>query len=118
MNEETRPTLVIALWFLSTIVLAALFISSGIMGELTSAHILFAVAILALAVAGTAFILRKDNDRGAQAEKVKGMRNYDMLRSMSDDELIELKRRLSDIELNEVIGMNTLGDDGELVQRR
>lgn len=117
--NETRPTLLIAIWFLSTIVLATLFISAGIMGDFTTAHIFFATVILALAVAGTGIILRwKDNDQRAPQEKAKGVRTYDLFNNMSDDEILELKRRLSDVDLSQATLANTLGDDGEIVQQR
>jgi membrane protein implicated in regulation of membrane protease activity len=115
MSEESRSTLTFVLWLFSAIVLAALFISAAAQGELTPAHVALASVILALAVAGTPYILRmKEGD--AQQEKSK--RRIDgLINNLNDDELVELKRRLADVE-DEAPLADYVGDDGELVRRR
>ncbi len=109
MSEESRSTLTFVLWLFIGVVLVALFISAAAQGELTAGHLAFASVLLTLAVVGTPFILRmKGND-----EKPK--RRVDaLLDNLSDDDLLELKRRLSDVDEEP----HYLGDDGELVRRR
>ena len=58
MSEENQGILTIALWFLSAIVLAALFIAAAAQGELTSAHVALASVMLILATIGTVTIWR------------------------------------------------------------
>jgi hypothetical protein len=116
MSEDTRATLTVALWFLSTLVLIALFISAAVIGELTAGHILFAFVILALAVVTTPILLRwKDTEM--QTEKTKRRRIDSLLHELSDQELVELKQRLSDGDYSVETIMDSLGDDGELVRR-
>jgi hypothetical protein len=97
--------------------LVALFISAAAQGELTPGHLVLAFTILALAIAGTPYLLRM-KDPEAQQEKTKRRRVDRLLNEMSDEDLVELKRRLSDVDLGEPISVETLGDDGELVRRR
>lgn len=117
MSEESRGNLLIALWFLSALALIALFISAGLQGELTSGHILLASVLLALGTSGSVFLLRLKDGETSQ-EKTKHHRIDSVLSTMSDDELIELKRRLSDSDLDEKIIVDSVGDDGEIVRRR
>jgi hypothetical protein len=116
MSDENRATLTIALWFLCAISLVALFISAAAQGELTPAHLVLAFTLLVLAVTGTPFILRLKGSE-TQQEKTKRHRVESVLRDMSDEELTELKRRLSDIDSNEEAIVTALGDDGEMVRR-
>ena len=117
MSEDTRASLTGALWFFATLALIALFISAAAQGELTPGHIVLAVVILALAVGATPVILRwKDSE--AQPDKAKRQRIDSLLRDMSDEELLELKRRLSDGDLSQEETLDYLGDDGEMVWRR
>jgi uncharacterized damage-inducible protein DinB len=116
MSEDNRAALTGGLWFFSALVLVALFISAAVQGELTLAHIVVTFVILALAIAGTSFLFRW-NDSKTPQEKTKRRRIDNLLREMSDEELIELKQRLSDSDLSEEPIVNSLGDDGELVRR-
>ena len=50
--------------------------------------------------------------------KSKRERIDNMLRDMSDNELLELKQRLSTGEMNDDNILDYLGDDGELVLRK
>ena len=117
MSEEVRGNLLLGLWFLSTLVVVAVFISSAAIGELTLAHILFAFTILVLAVTGTTYLLRAKDSETEQA-KAKRRRIDNVLRDMSDEELIELKQRLSDSDYSVETMMKAVGDDGELVRRK
>ena len=116
MSEDTRGNLTFILWFFSALVLGALFISSAAQGELTLGHILLAFVILALAAAGTLYLLHW-TDSEAQQTKAKRQRIDSLLSNMSDEELLELKQRLSEGEFGEEARILTVGDDGELVRR-
>jgi hypothetical protein len=117
MSEDTRATLTGCLWFFSALALVGLFISAAAQGELTLGHVLLAFTILGLAIAGTPYLLQMKEPE-AQQEKTKRRRIERLLNEMGDDDLLELKRRLSEIDLGDAIGVASLGDDGELVQRR
>ncbi|GEM_PF-3492526 len=117
MNEERRATLTIGLWFLSAIVLAALFISAAAQGNLTSSHTELATILLILATGGT-FAIWRMKDLQMTEEKTKRRRLDNLLHDLSDDELTELKNRLvgDDARLGSIT--NYLGDDGEIKQQR
>jgi hypothetical protein len=117
MSEENRGTLTIALWFLSALALVALFISAAAQAELTPWHIVLAFTILALPIIGTPFIWR-GKDSESEQEKAKRRRIENLLGDMSDEELSELKQRLSDGDLRDETPAHSVGDDGELVRRR
>jgi hypothetical protein len=107
MSEENRGNLTLALWFFSAVALAAL----------TTGHIALAFTILALAGVSSPLLLRwKDTE--TQQEKTKQHRIDNMLHNLSDEELVELKRRLSDSDFNDEKSVHSLGDDGELIRRR
>jgi choline-glycine betaine transporter len=116
MTENNRVTLTIGLWFLSAGVLVALFLSAAAQNELTTAHIVFAFTLLALAIAGTVFLFRGANSENEQ-EKTKRHRIDRVLSDMSDEELMELKQRLSDRDFNAGTSLASLGDDGEMLRR-
>lgn len=116
MSEENRSTLTFILWLFSAIVLGTLFISAAAQNELTPGHIFLATLILATAVIGTPYIWRlKDSE---EAEKAKRRRLDNLLRDLSDEELVELKNRLSDREYPIEMIADSLGDDGELMRRK
>ncbi|MFN8374795.1 MAG: hypothetical protein U0694_18190 [Anaerolineae bacterium] len=117
MSERIRGNLTMGLWFLSAIVLTALFIASAAQGELTSAHVTLASVMLALATIGTISIWRM-KDSETFEEKTKRRRLDNLLDNLSDDELAELKQRLTSGDSNGDAVMSYLGDDGELRQRR
>jgi hypothetical protein len=117
MSEESRATLTFVLWLFSAIVLGALFISATAQGELTPAHVFLASVILTLAVVGTPYILRQRDGETEQA-KAKRRRIDSLLCDLSDEELTELKHRLSDADDSVETLAASLGDDGELVRRR
>lgn len=113
MSERTFLTAM--MWFISAVVLAALFISAAAQGELTAGHFGLALVILLLAAVATPFLSRwKESD--TELVKSKRQRIDNMLRDMSDEELLELKQRLSTDNYSDVL--EHLGDDGELVERR
>jgi hypothetical protein len=115
MMYEIRAALTAALWFFSAVALAALFISAAAQGELTSAHMVLAFTFIVLAVAGTLFVLRGS---GSEAQQEKKKRIQSMLHNMSDEELLELKQRLSEVAFSEEAVGDSLGDDGEITLRR
>lgn len=117
MSEERRGVLTIGLWFLSAIVLAALFIAAAAQGALTSAHVALASVMLTLATGGTISIWRmKDGETQNEKTKRRGLDN--LLRDLSDDELAELKHRLIDGGTDKENIKDYLEDDGEIRQRR
>ncbi len=112
MTDEIRASLTGGLWFVSALVLVAIFISAAAQGVLTPAHLIFATVILGLALVGTFYVLRMDGGR----EKAK--RGVDsLLRDLSEDDLLELKQRLADVEAPAAKVVDHVGDDGELVWR-
>lgn len=118
MSEENQGILTIALWFLSAIVLAALFIAAAAQGELTSAHVALASVMLILATIGTVTIWRmKKTETGeTQEEKAKRRRLDNLINDLNDEELAELKHRLTGNDTQEENLMDYLGDDGEIRQ--
>lgn len=117
MDSENRSELAGVLWFFSAITLVGLFVSAAIQGELTVAHIVFAAVILVLAVGGTIYFLR-GKEAVSQPEKSKRQRLDTLLGDLSDEDLIELKRRLETVDTPHTPLAEYLGDDGELIQRR
>ena len=111
-----RTFLTAMLWFLSTIVLAALFISAAVQGELTVLHTGLAAVILGLAVIATPFLARWKDAETLQ-EKAKRQHIDNIIRDMSDEELVTLKERLSAGNLSDEKIGDYLGSDGELVKR-
>jgi hypothetical protein len=114
--SETRATLTIGLWFLSAIVLAALFIAAAAQGALTSSHVALASVMLTLATVGTITIWRM-KDSESQSEKTKRRRLDNIIEDLSDDELDELKNRLKDNSIEKTNITHYLDDDGEIRQR-
>jgi len=117
MSQEIRGNLTIGLWFVSALVLGALFISAAAQGMLTPGHIALALVILALASVGTTYLWRQAGDE-TQPAKAKRERMDNLLRDLSAEELLDLRQRLTDGDLSEATTADYLGDDGELVQRR
>ncbi len=111
MSEDTRASMIGALWFFSTIALVALFISAGIQGELTLWHVLLACVILALTVVATPLLFRWTAIQVEEGKSKRRTLNM-MLNDLNDDELLELKQRLDTADTFDYVG-----DDGELVLR-
>lgn len=117
MSEESRIQLVGMLWFFSMIALVALFIGGGI-GTFTIWHFALASIILAVDIIATPFLLRwRDTESELLRQKAKRERMDNMLRDMSDDELLKLKQRLSEGDYEEGVVYDHVTDDGELVLR-
>ncbi len=116
MNNESRFALTSIMWFMSVILLVGIFIGAGIQGEFTPWHVGFALTILLLAVSATPIFLRWNFTDETQ-EKSKRERIDMMLRDMSDEDLMELKQRLTDGDMTDESIMDYLSDDGELVLR-
>lgn len=117
MSEDSGSTLTGGLWFFSTIVLAALFISAAAAGELTAMHVLLALVILSLAVVGTVYLFRSIH-HNTQDEKTKRQLIDSLLGTMSVDDLSALEQRLTEHKFREESLGDYLGDDGELVRRK
>jgi hypothetical protein len=117
VSEERRGILTIGLWFLSAIVLAALFIAAAAQGELTPLHAALASVMLALATIGTVSILRM-KDSETQPEKAKRGHLASLLDDLTDDELAELKHRLTGNDSDNEDIATYLDDDGEIRHRR
>ena len=115
MSERTF--LVAVLWFFSAIVLGALFISATAQGELTTGHISLAILILCAVFVATP-LLSRWKDGTVTFEKSKRERIDTMLRDMSDEEVLELKQRLSTGTVNDENILDYLSSDGELVTKR
>ncbi len=115
-SKETRIASIGGLWFLATLALSAVFLGAGLQGELTLVHIVFACAILALACIATPILIHWFNSN-SDVVKAKREKIDTMLRDMSDDELMELKQRLSDGDYSDESLLEYVSDDGELVFR-
>ena len=115
-SKHSGIILSMMVWFLATILLAAIFIGSGLQGEFTTAHMIFASIVLGLATIATPLVIYATRDK-EDIGKLKRQRIDTMLQDMSDDELLELKKRLSDGDYNEESLLEYVSDDGELVFR-
>ncbi|GAB5494146.1 MAG: hypothetical protein Phog2KO_43610 [Phototrophicaceae bacterium] len=116
-DAKINISTVLIIWFLTTLMLAAVFLGAGLQGEFTIFHTVFAGIILSLAVIGTplAFYFLRDDE--TDIAKAKREKIDTMLRDMSDDELLELKQRLSTGDYDEDALLDYVSDDGELVMR-
>lgn len=111
-----RAFLTALLWFLSAVVLGGVFISATAQGELTEGHLGFALVILCLVVIATP-LLSRWKESGVEATKSKRQRIDNLLHDMSDEDLVDLKQRLSAVDLGEDTILDYLGSDGELKGR-
>jgi hypothetical protein len=114
---QERTFLVAVMWFFSAIVLGALFISAAAQGELTTGHISLAILILCAVFIATP-LLSRWKDGTVVMEKSKRERIDTMLRDMSDEDLMELKKRLSTGNMSDENILDYLESDGELANRR
>ena len=114
MDAESRSALTVMLWAISGLTVGAIFCTAAI-GTMTAWHIVFAFIMLGLAIGGTPFLLNFQSE--TELEKAKRQRIDNLLRDMSDDDLVTLKQRLSDGEVSEDTILDFIGDDGELVTR-
>ena len=112
-----RAFLTAMLWFLSTIILSALFISAAAQGELSTLHTSLALLIISLVAVASVFLSRW-KEGAVDMQKSKRQRIDTMLRDMSDEDLLELKQRLSTGSISDENILDYLGEDGELVGRR
>jgi uncharacterized membrane protein len=112
-----RAFLIAILWFFSSIVLGALFISAAAQGELTILHSSLALAIIALVVFASLLLTRW---KSSETEEQKAKRQHidTLLRDMSDEQLVTLKKRLASGELDDEQFSDYLESDGELVGRK
>jgi hypothetical protein len=116
-HKETQIATVSGIWFGAVILMATLFISAGLQGAFTITHFVFVGLILILAIIGTPLAIlgtRVDSD----VAKSKRQRIDTMLQDMSDDELLELKQRLTSGDYTEEALLDYIADDGELIMRR
>ena len=84
------------------------------LGGPDAAGAVLAFVLLTLAVVGTVFLWRqKYSDPGQQ--KAKRGRINTLLRDLSDEEILELKHRLSLADFSDQPPLSALDEDGELV---
>ncbi len=118
MSDDNRTGLAMMLWVMTGIALSALFISAAAAQSLTIMHMIIALIILAVSAGGTYVVWTvnfRSDDYGA---KVKRERIDEIIKDLSDDELMALKRRLSDRDYTETSILDFLNEEGELVERR
>lgn len=116
-DAKVNISVILIMWFLATVMLAALFIGAGLQGEFTLFHTVFASIIFVLALIGTPLAYFGLREEEIDTAKAKRERIDMMLRDMSDDELLELKQRLSTGDYSEDSLLDYVSDDGELVMR-
>lgn len=116
MNEK-RYELLAGLWFFCAVPLGLLFLSAATQDGLTLFHFILALTLIGIAVGGTPIMIHLLNNDASTQEKSKRERIDTMLRDMSDDELIDLKQRLSDGDYSDETILDFIGDDGELVTK-
>jgi hypothetical protein len=113
MNQLSKIALTVFIW-LSTIVsfLATLAIAADI---LQGAIIPIVVFLFGAAIVINGFIWQwgqQEKSSDAEAEKRKRERIDTMIRNMSDEDLMRLKRRLGESDFDDAVGLD---EDGELV---
>lgn len=114
MSQNDRTELIWGLWAFTTGLLALLFISAAVQGELTPGHIFLAIVLLGLAVIGTPFLLGDENTAKGKAKR----QSIDsLLQDMNYEDYIKLKQRLSNDAVREETVADYMSDDGELVSR-
>lgn len=118
MSNKSRAEVTMAMWGSIAFAMFGLFLSGGIADGLTVIHLVIAIVLCAAAFGSTAFIFNWDNPEAdsKQIEKVKRDRLDKVLRDLSDEELVALKKRLSTRDVDdEVLYDYLVGDDGELI---
>ena len=113
MNQLAKIALTVFIW-LSTIVsfLATLSIAANTLG---GAIIPIVVFLFGAAIVVNGFIWQwgqQEKNPDLESEKRKRERIDSMVRNMSDEDLIRLKRRLGDSDFGDAVGLD---EDGELV---
>ena len=114
MSEENRQKLLRSLWFMSALTLGAILIGAIGLGGPTAWLITLSIAVLSLAAIGTAAILRLDD--GYAIEKAKRRDINRMLREMTDNDLYQLRQRLSDEHSVRQLGEDNLYEEGEIAE--
>lgn len=122
--KNTRLEATRYIWTAFAFALVALFISGGIANGIQAAHVVLGIVIAIAATGATGFIwnfgdyeetvmIGEDN----AIEKAKRERLDKVIRELSSEELIALKRRLSDGTIDDdlLYERMTLSDDGELM---
>ena len=116
--SDNRYELLAGLWFFCAVPLGLLFLSAATQDGLTIFHFILALTLIGIAVGGTPIMIHLLNNDVSKQEKTKRERIDTMLRDMSDDELLELKQRLSDGDYSDDTILDFIGDDGELVTQK
>lgn len=124
MDSHTRLQATKYIWITMGIALFSLFLSAGIANGLEAGHVILGIALCIAAFLSTGTVwnwgdLPQESssfNMDAQ-EKAKRERLDSVLRNLSNDDLIALKQRLSegDIDDEMLYQHMTLSDDGEIV---
>jgi len=119
MTEESRTGLTMVLWVMSGVALSALFISAAAAQTLTILHVVVALIILLVTIGGTAGLWKHDFGHSSHEEvaKVKRERIDEIVKDLTDEELMALKKRLSAGDYTETSILDFLNEEGELVER-
>ncbi|MGB1286690.1 MAG: hypothetical protein ACPG7F_09180 [Aggregatilineales bacterium] len=114
MDGERLETLQI-IWVFMIFAQIALFISGAASGGLTGIHIAMSIVLLiaTFGASGMMWYITGQNSQG-HAEKAKRDRLEQVLRNLSDSELVALKQRLSDEAIDDSMLYAHLTDDGEI----
>lgn len=123
MDSHTRLTATRYIWVTMGISLFSLFLSAGIANGLEATHVVLGIAICIAGFLSTGMVwswgeVGKTSALEMEAqEKVKRERIDGVLRDLSNEELLALKNRLSDSDVDDdaLYQRMTLSDDGELV---
>jgi len=116
MPDDNRTFLTALLWFMSGIALTALFVSAAI-NAMTITHLVIALLIIAATAGGTYAAWNVQFKHEDQYIKAKREHIDDIIKDLSDDELMTLKKRLSDGEYSETSILDFMNEEGELVGR-
>ena len=123
MDSHTRLTATRYIWVTMGVSIFSLFLSAGMADGLEATHVILGIAICIAGFLSTGMVWSWGElgntsavDMEAQ-EKVKRERIDGVLRDLSNEELVALKNRLSDgnVDDDALYQRMTLSDDGELV---
>lgn len=124
MNNHIRLTATRYIWVTMGISLFSLFLSAGIANGLEATHVILGIAICIAGFLSTGMVwnwgdVGKDSAMNMMddQEKVKRERIDGVLRDLSNEELVALKKRLSDGTMDDdlLYERMSLSDDGELI---
>ena len=124
MNNQIRLSATKYIWVTIGISLFSLFLSAGVANGLEATHVVLGIAICCAGFLSTGMVWGWGNvdsdsamDNMKDQEKVKRERIDGVLRDLSNEELVALKKRLADGTMNDdlLYERMSLSDDGELI---